>query len=335
MNSKHGNYQLIIPTHNRHDFIERHINFYRNTDVKVVFCDSSDVACQAAMPANMNYKHFPGCDFPTKMLGILQHVEEKYVALCADDDFVLPEGLESSYHFIRENDHYKTVLGKTIAYSLPFEGSYYDKYPHLNLRTIHYPDRRKNLDDFLQRSFLLFWAMHDKEKLIKFMEMVKRCEVQNLQVIAVALNFVCCLEGGIKYIDQLWGVREMQPPRQRYGYSSEGISRLDLNEADQAMEEEYLKIKNIFDKEYFEGFSRLMIDHMKQNRRNSLEKSLRKNRLTIKKRIIKMLPKGIYRYYLQNISRKNEEYAYIENDEEVKIVTRILKAESAREETGD
>lgn len=327
--------QLIVPTHRRHDFVERLITFYDNTNIRVIFCDSSEAPYQGTLPANIIYNHYPGSDFSTKMLGALQQVEGKHVALCADDDFALPKGLESSCSFIKENEAFKTVLGKTIAYTLPFNGTYYDKYPHLKLRTINNDDPRQNLDDFLQRSFLLFWAMHDKEKLIKFMGMIRSSNIQRLQVIAVIFNFVCCLEGGIKYLDQLWGVREIQPPQQRYGYSSKGISGLNSNEADQALEEEYLKMKDIFDPEYFEGFSRLIIEHMKQNRTQSLEKSLRKGRANLKKNIINILPRGFYQYYLESISRKNEEYAYIDNDEDVKKVTRILKAEGEKEEAGD
>jgi len=87
------NFTLIVPTHNRHHYLKRSIAFFKDLEAYVIYCDSSLNPYIGLFKTNMKYVHVPGKQFAEKVLIALNCIRTDYVAMCADDDFILYSAL--------------------------------------------------------------------------------------------------------------------------------------------------------------------------------------------------------------------------------------------------
>ena len=54
---------LIIPTHNRQDYLNRSYSYFSTINVKVIYCDSTVIPCELNPPDNISYIHLPNYSF--------------------------------------------------------------------------------------------------------------------------------------------------------------------------------------------------------------------------------------------------------------------------------
>ena len=81
---------IILPTHNRHDYLGSKIKYYADCGYEVYICDSTSNKFEynKQMPVNISYLWMPGCGFYEKVLSTLNKVYSKLVILTPDDDFL-------------------------------------------------------------------------------------------------------------------------------------------------------------------------------------------------------------------------------------------------------
>ena len=59
---------LIIPTHERHSYLDRVLDYYSRYDLSMYIVDSSTLPYSGnGLTANMKYLHFPGISYTSKM----------------------------------------------------------------------------------------------------------------------------------------------------------------------------------------------------------------------------------------------------------------------------
>lgn len=109
---------ILIPTHNRHGYLSRCVDWFVSFGYQVVIADSSPVPWPQADGATClaKYIHRPGGfdQYMCKICDALDQISTPYVAFCADDDFILPSGLEFSAGFLDNNPDY--VFCQGVAY---------------------------------------------------------------------------------------------------------------------------------------------------------------------------------------------------------------------------
>ena len=109
-----NNFTLIIPTHNRHSYLKRSIEYFKNLEAKVIYCDSSLQPYNKGLPSNIEYIHLPNKSFSEKILITLDKINTSFVALCADDDFILLDSLYKGCDILNKNTNFATILGNNI-----------------------------------------------------------------------------------------------------------------------------------------------------------------------------------------------------------------------------
>ena len=113
------NFTLIIPTHNRHEYLKRSMVYYDKLNAKVIYTDSTgEPYVYPVKGGNILYLHLPGQTFAQKILNSLnEFVNTEYVALCADDDFILIESLYEAYNVVLENPEISTIVGRRLLFN--------------------------------------------------------------------------------------------------------------------------------------------------------------------------------------------------------------------------
>jgi len=159
---------IIIPTYNRPNHLERILDYYDKygNDFDIIVADSS---------SNENKElnkevilSFPGLNiqyldkYPEeinryyKFTDMVNYAKEKYCVFCADDDFVTPNGIKDSIDFLEKNPDFTVAHGYYITFWLKSkerrEKQFFWEVRYLN-QSIAFSDPKVRLDKHLSEYF--------------------------------------------------------------------------------------------------------------------------------------------------------------------------------------
>jgi glycosyltransferase domain-containing protein len=106
---------LLIPTHNRHNYLERAIAYYGPMPIQIYIVDSSATPYDIKQD-NITYIHLPTHTLTGKISHALNLITTPYVVMSADDDFLLPEKVQTCIDFLDKHPSYQSAAGNSICY---------------------------------------------------------------------------------------------------------------------------------------------------------------------------------------------------------------------------
>lgn len=121
---------LIIPTYNRPDFLERILDYYNSygKQFNIIIADSSKSINKKRNKRIVNsfqklkilYVDKFDENLPShhKYAKMLKYTQNKYVCFCPDDDFITPKGIEEAVNFLEKNPLYSVAHGTYISFYL-------------------------------------------------------------------------------------------------------------------------------------------------------------------------------------------------------------------------
>lgn len=286
-----NNFTLIIPTHNRHYYLKRSIIYFKDLKATVIYCDSSNDKYDGYFADNMKYVHMPGISFVDKIYSLLEVVESKFVCFCADDDFILIDSLYKGCLFLNNNIQFKTVVGKYISFKESFDGIYYPMYDALP-DDINYSNK-ENISTFFKNYYQILWAMYDKSLLINSFEILKQARFKNENFIELVIGAFACHEGGIKFLNEIWGIREISI-KEHWGNKHLPIINMDIA----LVGGDYYKFENLVDSKTFQGCASLIMNSYFIRHSNM-------NNNKIKNCLLKLIPKSIKRRFREFLNKNS------------------------------
>ena len=123
---------VVIPTYNRPNHLKRILSYYHQygKDLPVLIADSSSEENKRLNRETVTSfndscftyldKYDPSANHVNKIFDALEHVNSKYCVLCADDDFVTPNGIRESTDFLDLNPGFTAAHGVQAAFTLKF-----------------------------------------------------------------------------------------------------------------------------------------------------------------------------------------------------------------------
>ena len=112
------NVSVIIPAHNRPERLQRLLDYYKGTGIRVIVPDSSTAPFTGTLdPEQVVYLHRPGLHFLLKIKEILPMIATDYVYYCADDDFTVPEADGEMVSFLDANPGYSCAQGHYLTFT--------------------------------------------------------------------------------------------------------------------------------------------------------------------------------------------------------------------------
>ena len=161
---------LIIPTHNRHRYLTRILDYYKNIEINVFIADSSLLKYSIKNLENnstsknkfkINYYHYPSYAYFNKLADIIQKVKTKYVVICADDDFLLPSAIQKCVEFLEKNPDYSSVQGFYASFINTYNSIYFfSTYPSLRNYVINANTPEKRVKYHMSKYMHLFYSIH-------------------------------------------------------------------------------------------------------------------------------------------------------------------------------
>ena len=110
---------LVIPAYNRPAYLERQIDFWAATDVRLCILDGSKESAPQSlidrMGPNVYYRHLP-IGFNERLVMACDLVQTKYVALLGDDELYAPHGLQDCITQLEADKRLVACVGRTLFF---------------------------------------------------------------------------------------------------------------------------------------------------------------------------------------------------------------------------
>lgn len=121
---------IIIPTYNRTEYLRRILDYYRESakGFSIIVADSSNHSNKKLNKAlvktypqlNILYvdKFSENLSQHLKFAEMIKLAKSKYVCFCADDDFIVPNGIKECVDFLEKNPAYSAAHGTYIGFHI-------------------------------------------------------------------------------------------------------------------------------------------------------------------------------------------------------------------------
>ena len=158
-------FTLVMLTHKRPGFLRRALQYYKDFPGTLLVLDSSPAPATdiAERFPQVDYRHLPQYDymgFQAKIKHGLDLVKTPYMALVADDDFILPGAIAESLDFLEAHPDYGICQGYSMMY-LAEAGhtNYYRRDKKLGQEDYASDDPRQRVLDYLYAFIPPFYAV--------------------------------------------------------------------------------------------------------------------------------------------------------------------------------
>ena len=113
---------ILIPTHNRANYLDRCVRWFLELGHPIIIADSSQDAWQSDLRQHdaVCYLHHAGGFevYPAKLQEAVARVQTPFVVMCADDDFITSEGLEACIDFLSRHPDYSFSQGYAYTFQV-------------------------------------------------------------------------------------------------------------------------------------------------------------------------------------------------------------------------
>jgi glycosyltransferase domain-containing protein len=221
---------LMIPTFNRALYLFRILDYYslHAPDLKILLGDSSSdenketnkKIISTFQSLDIMYLGDYSSDIHTssKVCGMSKHVNTPFCVICADDDFITPEGIAQSAEFLEKNQDYTVAHGHYAAFWTKLSGTSFCWEPCYAYESNTSPDPVvRFLSHFSNYDAATFYAVHNTEFLkMIFDEGLKFSDTTVMGELLLTLLTLIC--GKMEHLDVFYMARTKPPVPPKHQY---------------------------------------------------------------------------------------------------------------------
>ena len=217
---------ILIPTINRVNFLKRILNYYNSfkEDYKIIIGDSSTDENKLQNKKNISVfsnldilylDHYSSKINPYhKFPDMLNYVDREYCVFCADDDFIIPSGINQSVTFLEKNPDFSVAQGKFIAFSIRNSKSkrlkQFHWIPIYTNESIIFSDPKDRMYEHLSNYYLqTLYAVHRTALSKLAFKEILNSKVDPMQFGELLPSMLDLIYGKTKNLDVLYAARQL------------------------------------------------------------------------------------------------------------------------------
>jgi len=222
---------IIIYSYNRHHYLNRILSYYQkqNYDQYLIIADGSEKEWPQMTDFKGKYLHLSGVSFRERLIAGLEQTQSDLAVLCADDDFLVPDGLEVCAEFLRNNSDYSCAHGNYGRFVIN-EGkiSYTQKYA--SAQSIVDNDSLERVKKaFIPQYIPHVYAVHRRINLEKILNCQDMRDYEYLFNFEILLTFSSLIDGKAKRLPHIYNFREME--NNKVGINNNTLSRKKITDS--------------------------------------------------------------------------------------------------------
>ena len=201
---------VLVPSHNRHQYLSRVIKYYGNYNVQLVIVDSSSSPYQINNKDDYLYLHFPNSSFSEKILKALTYINDTFVVLSADDDFFYYSAIQKAVLIMHKNVNISLFTGEYEFFDVSNPDQFYPNpsaFPNNNI-LLSYP-KENQIAHFMSNYSQILWSVYRKDLLLGAMKAIKLHKYKNDNFIELTVAALAFHNGNIFFHNKYVGVREV------------------------------------------------------------------------------------------------------------------------------
>jgi glycosyltransferase domain-containing protein len=219
---------IIIPTYNRPGYLKRILGYYSDCRIahRIIIADGSSDEIKKANKETASsfpalkvlhlHGYSPGTSPLVRIFDALKHADTKYSVLCADDDFITPNGIDRSVNFLEANPDFALAYGRYIAFHLEDNRKGESKFcwqTAYSSVSIVSPDPVERLTRYLSEYVIqTFYAVH-RTDLLQMIWKETACFAKDANFSELLFAMLDIIYGKMKCLDVLYCARDMSSIR--------------------------------------------------------------------------------------------------------------------------
>ena len=199
---------IVIPTHERHNYLKRSAEYWREFTGRIIIVDSSIDGLALGLSDRCDYIHVPGMGLFEKLSLAISKVETKYCALCADDDFHAFDALDRAVYFLDEHRDFASVQGHYISFRQNGGIRFFIGYPNIHGYAVEKEDPASRMIYVMRHYMHQIYAVHRTSSLALTADFSK-----DLNDYFIELHFalVGMMTGKHRVLPMFYSAREIVP----------------------------------------------------------------------------------------------------------------------------
>ncbi len=215
---------VLIPTYNRAHLLKDLLSYYRGLRFPhpIIVADSSpepirqanqDIVDACREVLDIRYERYPeDIDPLLKILQGLRQVTSEYVVICADDDFIVPKGIDQCVRFLEQHPDYSVAHGRGLWVSCYTDSAGHRQLRiapyHFSLSSIKMDDPICRLEVHLSGYRPTFYSVHRTVQLVRNIEITYEAAV-GYRLGELLPSCLSVIQGKVKSLDVLYIVRRV------------------------------------------------------------------------------------------------------------------------------
>ncbi|MDB4349673.1 TIGR00180 family glycosyltransferase [Omnitrophica bacterium] len=216
---------VVIPTYNRPYYLRRVLDYYGKygQNYNIIVADSSSdenkkvnrKIISSFSNLNILYKDgYPSKINPgIKIVDAIKDANEEYCVFCADDDFVIPNGINKCVDFLKRNPDFTVAHGCYIGFRLKKSKRKKEEFywtPGYSYQSVTFPDARSRLIFHFSNYCPTFYAVHRTDFLRMILKETAKFTNDTL-FYEFLPSMLSLIYGKMKRLDVLYAARETMP----------------------------------------------------------------------------------------------------------------------------
>lgn len=206
-----NNLTILIPTHNRHCYLKRALEYYKTFQIKsIIVVDSSSEKFESFHEYdNLQYVFLPKYELIDKICLGLDRVTTENVSIVADDDFLVESGLEECNIFLKSNFEYVSVQGSYVAFqNRRNKVKIFPQY--LSTFNTDYADNNvvKRFEKLLGKYMHLSYSVYRLTTIKSVMNKILDSEIKDYILMELLVAILLVIEGKHKQLPVFYNARE-------------------------------------------------------------------------------------------------------------------------------
>lgn len=231
---------VIVPTHNRQNYLPRVVCFLEYLNVSSMICDSTKNKYNGDLKT-IKYYHTPEKSFQEKILYVTSLVTTPLITLCADDDFLDKEQFEYGVDCLIENPEFTSFVGGSGYFFDDAPGNYYKT--RICTEAILSGLKEDNAQFLFSHYQNVLWSIHTKDVILKSFTLLSKANPVNHNFIEMIIAFFSCDLGYVVIDKRVLNIRELSS-QPHWGDMHKPVYNID---SDAEIQNDFIKIHNLLD----------------------------------------------------------------------------------------
>lgn len=206
---------IVIPSYNRHKFLYRQIDYWKDYNATVIILDGSKsplhLGQKERIPSNIQYHHLP-ISIEERLKFSSSLINTSFAVLLSDDEFFIPSALKNCIKEMEKDNSISVCKGLSVGFDHRFNKlKGYQVYEKLKSYKIDHKNPATRVNDHLGNyTMAVLWGLTRTEVFKKMLAAIGKGPFSTAAAVEMQCSIIGAWEGKIEIVNELMWLRSFE-----------------------------------------------------------------------------------------------------------------------------